>query len=178
LIPTTRVCLLVAAACLAQASPIEQRGNAAWPTRNHLRIAVQVDLPSGRPVLLTHDVPAGFNPDSVRVIRSTSPEVIPAKVEWRVPQMKVSWLSKGPGAYHAYFDIGRAGETARLAEPAMVGTGDPISYGRASVRGHLGVGLWSHPAALDFDGDGNIDLVVSCAGPSAGTYLFRNLGGN
>ena len=178
MIPTTRVCLLVAAACLAQASPIEQRGNAAWPTRNHLRIAVQVDLPSGRPVLLTHDVPAGFNPDSVRVIRSTSPEVIPAKVEWRVPQVKVSWLSKGPGAYHAYFDIGRAGETARLAEPAMVGTGDPISYGRASVRGHLGVGLWSHPAALDFDGDGNIDLVVSCAGPSAGTYLFRNLGGN
>jgi hypothetical protein len=38
------------------------------------------------------------------------------------------------------------------------------------------VGLWSHPAPLDFDRDGKMDLVVSCADrPYNGTYLFRNL---
>jgi hypothetical protein len=65
------------------------------------------------------------------------------------------------------------------AEPAMIGTGERITYGRAGVRGKLSVGLWAYPAPLDFDGDGSIDLIVSCTDrPSNGTYLFRNLGSN
>ena len=59
----------------------------------------------------------------------------------------------------------------------MVGTGDRITYGRAGVRNKLAVGLWGHPAALDFDGDGLMDLIVGCADrPYNGIYLFRNIG--
>jgi hypothetical protein len=78
-----------------------------------------------------------------------------------------------------YFDVHGAGETERMAEPAMVGAGDRITYGHAGVRGRLSVGLWAHPVALDFDGDGNIDLIVGCPDhPYNGTYLFRNVGTN
>jgi hypothetical protein len=49
-----------------------------------------------------------------------------------------------------------------LAASAMIGTGDRVTYGRAGVRGRLAVGLWPHPVAFDYDGDGKIDLVVGC----------------
>ena len=41
----------------------------------------------------------------------------------------------------------------------------------------LKVGLWAYPMAMDWDGDGRMDLVVTtpCV-PYCGTYLFRNLG--
>ena len=61
----------------------------------------------------------------------------------------------------------------------MVGTGDPITYGRAGVQGSLAVGLWAHPAVLDFDGDGNLDIILSSiSGSYNGIFLFRNLGTN
>src|SRR5258707_590188 len=63
------------------------------------------------------------------------------------------------------------------APPAMVGDGRPIGYGREGVRGKLAVGLWAHPAGIDFDLDGDTDLVVASVGrPSNGTYYFENLG--
>ena len=47
------------------------------------------------------------------------------------------------------------------------------------VRGKLAVGLWGHPAAIDFDYDGVMDLIVSCPDhPYNGTYLFHNIGTN
>lgn len=65
------------------------------------------------------------------------------------------------------------------AEPAMKGDGSPIRYGRDGVRGKLAVGLWAHPAGIDFDTDGDTDLIVASVGrPSNGTYYFRNLGGH
>lgn len=170
---------LLTAACLLPAADIEKRGTSPWPTRNHLRIAAPVDAPRGTPFLLQEELPPQFNPDSVRVVGPVSREILASKVEWRVPQAKVSWISQGPGTYHAYFDLGAAGETERLPSPAMIGTGDRIAYGRAGVKGRLSVGLWAHPAALDFDGDGNTDLIVGCPDhPYNGTYLFRNLGTN
>ena len=169
----------VLAHAAAHAATVEQRGASDWPTRNHMRIAENVKVARGTPILCTEKLPLEFNPDSVRVIGPNSRERIPSKIEWRRPQAQVSWVSRGPGVYFIYFDVRRAGETERLTEPAMVGTGDAITYGRLGVKAKLSVGLWAHPTAIDFDGDGNLDLVVSCAsGSYSGIFLFRNLGTN
>ena len=103
----------------------------------------------------------------------------PAKWNGSCPQADVSWISRGAGSYYVYFDVRGAGETARLTSPAMVGTGDPITYGRGGVKAKLSVGLWAHPAVIDYDGDGKLDIVVACSGGSySGIFLFRNLGTN
>ena len=71
---------------------------------------------------------------------------------------------------------GRGAE--RPAEPAMIGNGARVGYGRPT-RGRLSVGLWAYPAPIDFDQDGRMDLIVGCTDrPSNGIYLFRNLGTN
>jgi hypothetical protein len=170
---------LILFTAVAHAGGIEERGTNDWPTRNHRRIAVSVKAARGLPVLASEKLPAGFNPDSVRVVGPGSPDILPSKVEWRVPTADISWISRGAGAYFIYFDTGHAGETERLAAPAMVGTGDRITYGRAGVHGPLAIGLWAHPAVLDFDGDGNLDVILSSTSSSFnGTFLFRNLGTN
>lgn len=171
--------LTVAAAALSAAPVIEQRGPADWPTKNRQRVRVTSEAPVGRPVWVDAELPLNFSPDSVRVLAEGSVIPLGAKTEWRQPHARVSWLSSGARAYHVYFDEARGGETARLIEPAMIGTGDRLTYGRPGVRGRLAVGLWAYPAPLDFDGDGNMDLIVSCADrPYNGTYLFRNTGTN
>ncbi|MEK7753770.1 MAG: VCBS repeat-containing protein, partial [Acidobacteriota bacterium] len=66
----------------------------------------------------------------------------------------------------------------RAAEPAMIGNGARVGYGRPT-RGRLSVGLWAYPAPIDFDQDGRMDLIVGCTDrPSNGIYLFRNIGTN
>jgi hypothetical protein len=169
--------LVLAGSCAG--ATIEQRGVSDWPTRDHMRLAVKVEVRSGCPVLQTEKLPSEFNPDSVRVLGPDSHESIASKVEWRTPQARVSWISRGPGTYYIYFDVRGSGETERVNSPAMVGTGDPITYGRTGVKSKLSVGLWAHPTAMDFDGDGNIDLLVSSVSSSYnGIFLFRNVGTN
>src|SRR5438067_8723732 len=150
--------LLIPALSLSPSVKIEQRDVAFWPTANFLRFRLPDSTPKGRPVWVDTDLPAHFNPDSVRVIPDGSPVAIPAKVEWRSPQAHIAWLSTGASAYNVYFDLENAGETHRAPEPAMLGTGDRVTYGRLGVHGKLAVGLWAHPAAIDFDYAGNIDL--------------------
>ena len=158
---------------------IEQRNGADWPTKNHLRVRHSITEPARFPIAVDFDAPAQFNPDSVRVVPQGSTDTLPLKVEWKVPHARVSFLSTDARQYDIYFDRGSEGETTRAPEPAMIGTGDRITYGRAGVRGKLSVGLWPHPAALDFDEDGKIDLIVGCADrPYNGTYLFSNIGTN
>ena len=175
-----RLVILITCALAAYgAVTVEHRDGAPWPTRNKMRFAAEIAEPAGVPVLVSAQLPSQINPDSIRVIRSGSEAAVPAKTDWRVPDAQIRFRSQGPGKYHIYFDTRGAGETERLPEPAMIGSGDRITYGRMGVKGRLSVGLWAHPVVLDFDGDGKLDLIVGCSDrPYNGIYLFRNLGTN
>lgn len=171
-------------AWLAAAAPpierrIERREERQWPTTNRFRIKATGSPQPGAPVYLDAELPPDFNPDSVRVHAEVGGAVIPAKTDWRRPRARVSWRSTGAASYFVYFDTASNGETARLVAPAMVGTGDRLTYGRAGVKGNLAVGLWGFPAPVDMDGDGDLDLIVACTDrPYNGTYLFLNIGSN
>jgi len=133
----SRFLLVHCSAILAAAQTIESRGRQAWPTANHFRIRVERIAPVDRPIFFSVELPASFNPDSVRVVAEDSSAPLPAKVEWQRPNARLMWLSSGAAAYYISFDEGTAGETQRGPEPAMIGAGDRITYGRPGVRGRL-----------------------------------------
>jgi len=56
---------------------------------------------------------------------------------------------------------------------------EPLPYNNPGLTVDLGVGLWADPLPMDFDGDGNLDLVVDCPDkPYNGVYFFRNATGD
>ncbi len=63
-------------------------------------------------------------------------------------------------------------------EPAPIpvvfaGGGDMLDYGRADVVTDLGVGLWGAGMPLDWDGDGDWDLLYSCTDRcQGGVYVY------
>src|SRR5437868_5237580 len=116
---TKLLSLLIPALLLGSSVKLEQRDVALWPTANFLRFRHVDSTPKGHPVWVDTELPAHFNPDSVRVIPEGLPYAIPAKVEWRAPQARIAWLSTGAPSYTVYFDLENAGETHRAPEPAM-----------------------------------------------------------
>lgn len=53
-----------------------------------------------------------------------------------------------------------------------------LQYNNPGLEVDLGVGLWSWPMVLDWDRDGDWDLLVACPDkPSNGVYLFENPAG-
>lgn len=54
-----------------------------------------------------------------------------------------------------------------------------IKYNHSGLVVDLGVGLWAAPLPMDYDGDGDYDLVVSCSDkPYNGTWFFENATGD
>ncbi len=52
-----------------------------------------------------------------------------------------------------------------------------LSYNRQGATCDLGWGLWGNPLPMDYDGDGDMDMLVSSAGvPSRGLCFFENDG--
>lgn len=55
----------------------------------------------------------------------------------------------------------------------------PLTHNDADLVVDAGVGLWAHPIPMDYDGDGDNDLVVSCPDkPFNGSYFFENKQGD
>ncbi len=145
--------------------------------KNRQSNSLQVDSPAGVPVRIEIPVTRGFNADSVRFYEEATRTPIPVKVDYRRPTAWLHFVSTGAKAYVATWDTFGQGETERVAAPAMVGSGDRVTYGRVGVRGKLAVGLYSHAIALDWDNDGDMDLIVASPDrPYNGTFFFRNIG--
>ena len=52
-----------------------------------------------------------------------------------------------------------------------------LKYNNKGLVVDLGVGLWANPFPMDWDNDGDTDLLVSTTDkPSNGLYLFENEG--
>ena len=86
---------LTPALLLSSSVKIEQRDMALWPTGNTLRFRQPDATPKGRPVWVDTELPAKFNPDSVRVLADGAVIPVPAKAEWRPPNARISWHLDG-----------------------------------------------------------------------------------
>ena len=54
-----------------------------------------------------------------------------------------------------------------------------LRYHNPQLQVDLAVGLWASPLPIDYDNDGDFDLIVSCTDiPFNGTYLFENCTGD
>src|SRR5260370_25864885 len=126
MLSTCSLLLLAPALLVAASVKIEQRDVAFWPTGNTLRFRQADTTPKGRPVWVDTELPAKFNPDSLRVLSDGGVIAIPAKVEWRPPKPRISWLSTGASGYTVYFDLGNGGENHPGPETALVGARDRV----------------------------------------------------
>ncbi len=53
-----------------------------------------------------------------------------------------------------------------------------MKYNNPGLVSDLGVGLWANPLPVDYDNDGDLDLLVSCSdNPWHGIYFFENKSG-
>lgn len=65
------------------------------------------------------------------------------------------------------------------AQNPLAGELERIRYNNPGLHVDLAVGLWAYPLPMDFNGDGRMDLVVSCPDtPYNGVYVFENPGGD
>ncbi|MFP6582238.1 MAG: VCBS repeat-containing protein [Candidatus Hydrogenedentota bacterium] len=66
-----------------------------------------------------------------------------------------------------------------VTEPIPDSNLERVRYNNPGLTVDLGVGLWAQPMPVDYDNDGDVDLLVATADvPSNGIYFFENPGGD
>ncbi|MFO7974461.1 MAG: VCBS repeat-containing protein, partial [Candidatus Hydrogenedentota bacterium] len=113
-----------------------------------------------------------YGPEATaRVFDPTSGQEIPAKVQQQLDKRYVYWIRTDDGSRPCAYTIET--ESVPAQTPVFVGAGDMLSYGRPGVVADLGIGLWATAMPIDWDGDGNWDLLYSCQDkPQRGIYLY------
>ncbi len=106
------------------------------------------------------------------VFDEATSEAVPAKVQQHRDKRYVFWTRADDGTQpHVYRII--PNPEGPQTPPVFVGAEDMLDYGRSSVVADLGDGLWSHPSPVDWDGDGDWDIVNSCPDkPQSSTYVY------
>jgi hypothetical protein len=66
-----------------------------------------------------------------------------------------------------------------VTEPIPDSNLERVRYNNPGLTVDLGVGLWAQPLPMDYDNDGDVDLLCATADvPSNGIYFFENPGGD
>lgn len=113
-----------------------------------------------------------YGPEATaRVFDAASGQELPAKVQQQLDKRYIYWIrtddASGPCPYTIETDA------APARTPVFVGAGDMLSYGRPGVVADLGIGLWATAMPIDWDNDGDWDLLYSCQDkPQSGIYLY------
>ncbi len=114
----------------------------------------------------------GADVQSAAVFDETTSEPVACKVQQHRDKRYIFWSRIDDGTQNRVYRIVPNPETI-LPPPAFIGAGDMMEYGRSNVVADLGFGLWSHVCPVDWDGDGDWDLVLSCPDvPQSGTYVY------
>jgi hypothetical protein len=123
-----------------------------------------------------HGAPARFEVDQTVRTAVVTDEItllpVPCKVQQHRDKRYVFWKRSDDGDRTHRYQID-PNEASALAPPAFVGAGDMLDYGKGHVNADLGVGLWATAMPIDWDGDGDWDLLYSCQDvPQNGLYVY------
>jgi hypothetical protein len=117
-------------------------------------------------------VEVGADVLTATVFDETTNEQIRAKVQQHRDKRYVYWNRVDDATQPRVYRV-MPNPDAPQAPPVFVGAEDMLDYGRSSVIADLGFGLWSHVSPVDWDGDGDWDIVLSCPDvPQSGTYVY------
>ncbi|HIJ73187.1 MAG TPA: hypothetical protein HPP83_03705, partial [Candidatus Hydrogenedentes bacterium] len=116
----------------------------------------------------------GANVRQAQVFDEAGREV-PCKVQQHRDRRFVFWTRRDDGTAARRYAIS-LGAKSSFPPPVAVGAGDVFEYGRKKVIDDLAVGMWATPMPIDWDGDGDLDLLVSGTDrPQDGVYVYYRI---
>jgi len=103
---------------------------------------------------------------------------VPCKLQQHQDNRYLFWTRTDPGSSPARYRI-VLGTASSFPPPVFVGAGDVFDYGRNNVVADLGVGMWAKAHPIDWDDDGDMDLLYCCNDrPQGGVYVYHHVKGN